>query len=252
MNIVVLTNNGSLFGKKLLNELKVRNVPVQTILIVRQPLAYYRKLFGFVRKRVGIVDALYFSIKRIFFSEKKPVSWKHGPFLDCYEELASHVVYTHGSNSEQTWQILQALKPDLVLLGQTGIIGKHMLKIPSMGMLNSHTGVLPQYRGMDCPKWAILADDFENIGCSVHWVDKGIDTGPIILKKTYVMSDTATMETLENNLTDLAVTILADVTVEILENKQLDSTPQILADGKQYFKMSRVGEALVRKKLSAR
>src|SRR5436309_2693224 len=47
-----------------------------------------------------------------------------------------------------------------------------------LGILNAHIGVLPAYRGMNVAEWAALEGG--SVGCSVHFIDTGIDTGPIL------------------------------------------------------------------------
>ena len=51
MKIVVLTNEGSIFGKKILSDLTAAAVPVAGVVVVRQPLRYYFRLFRAVRRR---------------------------------------------------------------------------------------------------------------------------------------------------------------------------------------------------------
>ena len=46
--------------------------------------------------------------------------------------------------------------------------------------INIHTGITPKYRGMHGAYWALAYGDAENCGVTVHVVDAGIDTGPII------------------------------------------------------------------------
>lgn len=246
----MLTNNGSLFGKKLLNELVMRSIRVDAAVVVNQPLVYHRKLFRYVEKRVGFINAIYFALRRVFFSEKTPSTWKGKIFMRAYEGMGIPIVYTKGSNSDQTIRVLKDLKPDLLLLGQTGIVGSSVLEIPRTGTLNAHPGILPDYRGIDCAKWALYRNDFENIGCSVHWVDTGVDTGPIITRETYRICCDETLDTLEANLDDLAITMLAEVVMWILNGKEPDIFVQDKMNGNQYYKMSLEKERIVRKTLS--
>ncbi len=41
-----------------------------------------------------------------------------------------------------------------MFLAQTGIVRENILSIPKIGALNSHPGILPEYTGIDCYKWA--------------------------------------------------------------------------------------------------
>ena len=252
MRIVVLTNKGSLFGKKLINELLAQDIPVEAGVVIRQPIGYHLKLFNYVKKRVGGFDAVLFSIQKVLSSKEKLSKWRTNKFIDEYEEMDIRIIYTKGTNSNQTLDDLRKLKPDLLLLGQTGIIRKRIIQIPKLGTLKAHPGILPYYRGIDCGKWAIFNDDFKNIGCSVHWVDTGVDTGNIILREKYTITCDETLETLEANLNNLAVRLLAKVVVSIIEQKEFDGIGQNRIGGRQYYKMSRRNENTVRRILSDR
>jgi methionyl-tRNA formyltransferase len=252
MRIVVLTKKGSLFGKKLINELTANSIPVDKVVVIRQPAGYYLKLFGSVTKRTGFLDAAYFSLRKTVAAAKERSHWKTSLLNNIREDMNDRTIRTRGTNSHQTEELLKELKPDLLLLGQTGIIRRHIIEIPRLGTLNAHPGILPDYRGIDCGKWAIYNDDFDNIGCTVHWVDTGVDTGEILLSEKYAISSDETLETLEANLDNLAVSSLAKVVVSMLGKKELNATAQSSGEGRQYYKMSRNHENIVRRKLSNR
>ena len=54
----------------------------------------------------------------------------------------------------------------------------HILQIPRIGAFNVHPGALPGYAGLWSPLWAILCGE-KQLGCTVHQIDAGIDTGPV-------------------------------------------------------------------------
>jgi methionyl-tRNA formyltransferase len=252
MKIVVLTNKNSIFGKKLINELMAKNIHVEAVLVVKQPLEYYVKLFNYVKKSVGFFDAVYFSIQKIISTKEKLSKWRNNKFVDNYEKMNIRIIYTNGTNSNQTVEYVKELKPDLLLLGQTGIIRKRLVQIPKLGTLNSHPGILPYYRGIDCGKWAIYNRDYKNVGCTVHWVDTGVDTGSIILREKYRIIDDEKLKTLETHLDNCAVRLLVKVIESIIEKKELEVIVQNTLEGRQYYKMTRKAEKIVRRILSDR
>jgi methionyl-tRNA formyltransferase len=76
---------------------------------------------------------------------------------------------------------LAATEPDLMISIRYGCILKaEALSIPAKGVLNLHSGGLPEYRGVMATFRAMLAND--NMLCStLHWIDDAtIDTGRII------------------------------------------------------------------------
>jgi methionyl-tRNA formyltransferase len=83
-------------------------------------------------------------------------------------------------NSNDCLASLKYLKPDLVLFTGGGILKTEFLEIPTIGVLNAHMGILPEYRGMHVAEWAYLKNDYSNIGCSTHLMEKNVDTGKVI------------------------------------------------------------------------
>ena len=83
----------------------------------------------------------------------------------------------------QVYQDYEHLKPDLVMLSfVTDIIQESLLSLPSLGTLCYHPSLLPRHRGASSINWAIIQGDART-GLTILWVDRGIDTGPILLQK---------------------------------------------------------------------
>ncbi|WP_277590979.1 formyl transferase [Pseudomonas chlororaphis] len=78
-------------------------------------------------------------------------------------------------------QMLREAGADLFVSIRFGqILSNEALVIPSRGVLNLHSGLLPHYRGVLATFRALLNGDPE-IGCTLHWIDSpGIDVGRII------------------------------------------------------------------------
>lgn len=78
-------------------------------------------------------------------------------------------------------QTLRDLHADLFVSIRFGkILHAEALAIPRLGVLNLHSGLLPQYRGVLATLRALLSGDAE-IGCTLHWIDSpGIDVGAIV------------------------------------------------------------------------
>ena len=75
------------------------------------------------------------------------------------------------------------LRPDIVVLAfVTDIIPEKLLEVPSLGSICYHPSLLPRHRGASAINWSIIQGD-KKTGLSIFWVDKGIDTGPILLQK---------------------------------------------------------------------
>lgn len=77
-------------------------------------------------------------------------------------------------------EILEAKKADLVVLaGYMRIVGNELLEKFVGRMINIHPSLLPSFPGLDAQKQA-FEHGVKVSGCTVHFVDSGTDTGPII------------------------------------------------------------------------
>ncbi len=75
------------------------------------------------------------------------------------------------------------------------IFKSEIIKIPPLKIINCHAGKLPFYRGRNIINWALINDEIE-FGITVHFIDEGIDTGDIILQRTFPITDSDTYSTL--------------------------------------------------------
>jgi methionyl-tRNA formyltransferase len=107
-----------------------------------------------------------------------------GGRLMTFEELSRHnhlpATTVRDVNGPETQRMIAAYQPDLIIsLRFSFIFRKPVIDIPRFGVINVHPGALPHYSGLYAPFWQMLHDE-EQLGCTVHFVDEGIDTGPII------------------------------------------------------------------------
>ncbi|MBC7816596.1 MAG: hypothetical protein IAG10_06890 [Planctomycetaceae bacterium] len=82
-------------------------------------------------------------------------------------------------NDPAVIDVLQKTQPELVVVLGTSIIKEPVLAAAPC-FVNLHAGVTPMYRGAHGQFWAVLNRDFGNVGVTLHFVDKGIDTGAIV------------------------------------------------------------------------
>jgi methionyl-tRNA formyltransferase len=78
---------------------------------------------------------------------------------------------------------LRELAPDLLLVNSYAMILRpDALAVPRFGAVNIHGALLPAYRGANPTEWAVINGERET-GVTIHAVDAGIDTGPIIAQR---------------------------------------------------------------------
>lgn len=83
-------------------------------------------------------------------------------------------------NSTACIELLQKINPDVVVVNGCRIISSKVLNSVDAVFINTHEGVTPRYRGIHGGYWALVNNDQENCGVTVHLVDKGVDTGSIL------------------------------------------------------------------------
>ena len=75
---------------------------------------------------------------------------------------------------------MAALRPDVLLVFGTGILREPLLSTFAGRMLNIHLGLSPYYRGAGTNFWPLVNREPEYVGATIHYLDAGIDTGPIV------------------------------------------------------------------------
>ena len=88
-------------------------------------------------------------------------------------------------NSIEVENKLKKLKPDIIIHVSGDILKENIYSIPIRGTINLHHGVLPYIRGLDSMYWGIYYKKESWVGATVHYINDGIDTGEIIIKKKY-------------------------------------------------------------------
>lgn len=71
-------------------------------------------------------------------------------------------------------------QPDFIAVFGTSLITGELLEKGRLGMVNLHGGLSPHYRGADCTFWALYNKEPDQIGCTLHYIDPGIDSGDLI------------------------------------------------------------------------
>jgi methionyl-tRNA formyltransferase len=76
-----------------------------------------------------------------------------------------------------------ALNADLAILAFVSfIVPQQVFSVPRLGSICFHPSLLPKYRGASAINWALIKGETVT-GLTLFWVDRGIDTGPILLQK---------------------------------------------------------------------
>jgi len=97
--------------------------------------------------------------------------------------------------------LFNKIRPEIIFsIGGVRLIPREVLKIPRLGCLNIHPSLLPKYRGRYSTAHAIFNGE-THTGATAHWMDEGIDTGPIILQESIKIEHDDTAKSLWEKFT---------------------------------------------------
>ena len=139
---------------------------------------------------------------------------------------------------------LRALKADLQIVVAFRMLPEVVWNMPRMGTFNVHAALLPQYRGAAPINWAIINGETQT-GVTTFFLDHDIDTGKVILRRTFDIPDEADVEYVYNGLMGLGaqaatdtldMLIAGDGQVEALPQEQLTEGNEPLKAAPKIFK----------------
>lgn len=120
---------------------------------------------------------------------------------------------------------LAACAPDVLVVAAYGILlPPEALGIPRLGCINIHASLLPRWRGAAPIHRAIEAGDAET-GITIMQMDEGLDTGPMLLRRSLPISSDDTTGSLHDRLAVLGGELLVEA-LERLQAGDLPATPQ--------------------------
>ncbi len=157
--------------------------------------------------------------KKITMPPVKQMALKHN--LQVYQP--------HSLRERETIEILEKLEPDIIIVVAYGnILPKEVLSIPPLGCINVHASLLPKYRGAGPIQWAIINGE-ASTGITTMYMEEGLDTGDMILKKELRIGENETAGELHNRLSLLGSNALGE-TLKLIEK---GSAPRIKQDHKK-------------------
>jgi folate-dependent phosphoribosylglycinamide formyltransferase PurN len=97
-----------------------------------------------------------------------------------FDVAADEVIEAHNVNSDAFAERLAELAPDIMIVNGAPLLERRIYAVPRLGTLNVHFGLSPWYRGSFAQFWAVYHGDLEHLGATLHFIDEGVDTGPVV------------------------------------------------------------------------
>ena len=137
----------------------------------------------------------------------KEVALKHNiPVLQPVRIKGDEIFYKH----------IQSLNPDLIVVVAFGqILPQQVLDLPKYGCINIHGSLLPKYRGAAPIQWSIINGD-EVTGVTIMYMDKGMDTGDMLLKTEMLIGEQDTYASLHDKMKSVGANLLKEALPKII------------------------------------
>lgn len=126
---------------------------------------------------------------------------------------------------EEVIKILKNLDADLFVVVAYGqLLSEQVLNIPKYGCINVHGSLLPKYRGAAPIQWAIINGE-EKTGVTIQYMEKGMDSGDMILKEEIIIEKTETYKTLYDKMSIVGAEALIKA-IELIETGNVNAEKQ--------------------------
>jgi methionyl-tRNA formyltransferase len=123
-------------------------------------------------------------------------------------ELNLEVLQPSTLKSKEFTDQIKRIQPDfLVVIAFGHILSEKILQLPKFGAINIHASLLPAYRGPAPIQWAIINGDSQT-GITTMFMDKGMDTGNVLLTKKEPILPEDTAATLHDRLANTGAHLL--------------------------------------------
>lgn len=98
----------------------------------------------------------------------------------CGPPVPIETIEAYDLHAAPVLERMRAWGPDLGLSIGAPILRPALFQVPALGTLNLHLGRVPDYRGAPPAFWELYTGA-RSIGATVHWIDEGLDTGPVVV-----------------------------------------------------------------------
>ncbi|GAB6179349.1 hypothetical protein JCM14036_06680 [Desulfotomaculum defluvii] len=232
--MAVLTRADSVFGMNFLRELASKGIKPYIICVEYTTFSKRIRMAKSLAKKIGWVDALRYNIKFWKPIFRRALSFGRRNPLPNYDGLAEKIVKCRDINDEVVVSALKTSGIKKVVLAQSGIIRKPILDLGKW-VINCHPGRLPELRGVDVIRWALL--ERRAVEVTLHIVDSGIDTGKILKRQIVPIKDGDNWNMIEKRSIEKSLDLLLDAAIKG-PSEYCNEITQEKNEGKQYYLMS--------------
>lgn len=131
-------------------------------------------------------------------------------------------------------EFVERAAPDWILLAGVPVLRPAFFGLARRGALNRHLGVLPHYRGSDCPIWTLARGQAEDVGFSIHFVSPKVDGGDVVTRGRVPIDPSLTLPAYLARLQRRASEGFVDVLAQLVGGATPTRQPQPASAGVRF------------------
>ena len=180
-------------------------------------------------------------VKFVCLRYEKP----HKKILQLAKKNKIEILVLKNLNSTRNIKKILKFKSNfLVSMSYDQIFGIKLNNFFKDAIINCHAGNLPFYRGRNILNWALINDE-KKFGITVHFIDRKIDTGDIILKKIFQIKDSDTYTSLLKICYRECPKLLYQAIKMIQKNELKLITQKSIHPKGSYFRKRKIGDEII-------
>lgn len=191
------------------------------------------RIVYFANKRVGLEVLRFLKAQGeniVALVVHTPEQQEYGAEIVAESGVAEeHIFPAPALKDPQTLEVIRGLRPDIGFSALFAhILKPEVLDLFPRGVLNVHPGYLPYNRGRNAHVWSIV--EHTPAGATLHYMDDGMDTGPIVARQEVHVGAADTGGSLYLKLEAACVEVVRDAWAGIVVGKG-EGTPQERSEG---------------------
>jgi methionyl-tRNA formyltransferase len=137
-------------------------------------------------------------------------------------------------NAEDALAHIRTLTPRAVFVASTGMLRRPLLEACACPVVNYHSGVNPAYRGINGGYFALANGEPEHFGVTLHLVDLGVDTGPILATNRIPVAANDNMQTYMTLMAAKSQDLVVETMARVLSGEAKPLPPSTLPSNQYY------------------
>ena len=235
--IVIITTNGGA-KRYFVNTIQKETASVKLAILQKSKKKSLLKRMHSFYKKVGLIgffpEVYNFLFVKLSRTKKQALAQIYIRSKESGAEggYLAETLPTTDVNEDSIYERIKEINPDII-----AIFGGHILKSRLLELapyvVNIHFGFAPYYRGVNGIENAIINNDFEHIGITIHYAVSKVDAGEII--KVVTGDHKMSPEKFFKTLNDTAIREYVNTVKNLFKTGKVASKPQDITVGKNYF-----------------